>query len=138
MRDQAGHEMPLRSAPRRDAAREAGPRGARGMVTAELAVTTLAAFALLVAMCWGIYLIVTQVRCGDTAAAVARQAARDDRAATARARAAAPPGAVVRVERRPQLVTVTVRMTARPLASWLVGVPLTARAQIVPEPEGSR
>ena len=65
------------------------------MVTAELAVTTLAAFALLVAMCWGIYLIVTQVRCGDTAAAVARQAARDDRAATAKARAAAPPGAVV-------------------------------------------
>src|SRR6186713_96203 len=112
MRDQAGHEMPLRAAPRRDAVREAGPRGARGMVTAELAVTTLAAFALLVAMCWGIYLIVTQVRCGDTAAAVARQTARDDRAAAARARAAAPPGAVVRVERRPQLVTVTVRMTA--------------------------
>jgi len=138
MRDQAGHEMPLRSAPRRDAAREAGPRGARGMVTAELAVTTLAAFALLVAMCWGIYLIVTQVRCGDTAAAVARQTARDDRAAAARARAAAPSGAVVVVERRAQLVTVTVHMTARPLASWLVAVPLTARAEVVPEPEGGR
>ena len=52
---------------------------ARGMVTAELAVTTLTAFVLLITMCWGIYLIVTQVRIGDTAAAVARQAARDDR-----------------------------------------------------------
>ena len=33
---------------------------ARGMVTAELAVTTLAAFALLTTMCWGMYLVVTQ------------------------------------------------------------------------------
>jgi hypothetical protein len=49
---------------------------ARGMVTAELAVTTLAAFALLTTMCWGIYLVVTQLRCVDTAAAIARQAAR--------------------------------------------------------------
>ena len=30
-------------------------RDARGMVTAELAVTTLAAFAVLTTMCWGIY-----------------------------------------------------------------------------------
>ena len=108
------------------------------MVTAELAVTTLAAFALLIAMCWGIYLIVTQVRLGDTAAAVARQAARDDRAATAKAKAAAPPGSVVTVEQRSELVTVTVRVIARPLAKWLVAVPLTARAEVVPEPEGSR
>ena len=42
---------------------------ARGMVTAELAVTTLAAFALLTTMCWGIYLVVTQLRCVDAAAA---------------------------------------------------------------------
>ena len=134
----AGHEVPVHPAPRRTAGPDPRGRGARGMVTAELAVTTLAAFALLVAMCWGIYLIVTQVRIGDTAAAVARQAARDDRAATARAKAAAPPGAVVTVERRSQLVTVTVRMTARPLATWLVAVPLTARAEVVPEPEGGR
>ena len=50
----------------------------RGLVTAELAVTTLAAFAVLTMMCWGIYLVVTQLRCVDTAAAVARQAARGD------------------------------------------------------------
>ena len=47
-------------------------RDARGMVTAELAVTTLAAFALLTTMCWGIYLVVTQLRCVDAASAIAR------------------------------------------------------------------
>ena len=51
----------------------------RGMVTAELAVTTLAAFTLLIIMCWGIFLVVMQLRCIDTAAAVARQTARGDR-----------------------------------------------------------
>ena len=42
---EASHEQ--RSRPRRC--------DGRGMVTAELAVTTLSAFTLLVAMCWGIY-----------------------------------------------------------------------------------
>jgi hypothetical protein len=108
----------------------------RGMVTAELAVTTLAALALLVMMCWGIYLVVMQLRCVDTAAAVARQAARGDAAAVHRVQAAAPSGATVLVEQRPTMVTVTVRMTARPLAGWLVAVPLQARATVVPEPKG--
>ena len=39
------------------------PRDGRGMVTAELAVATLAAFAVLTMMCWGIYLVVIQLRC---------------------------------------------------------------------------
>ena len=138
MGGRAGPEVSVQPAPRRPATPDPRWCGARGMVTAELAVTTLAAFALLVAMCWGIYLIVTQVRLGDTAAAVARQAARDDRAATAKAKAAAPPGAVVTVERRSEVVTVTVRVIARPLAKWLVAVPLTARAEVVAEPDGSR
>ena len=64
-------------------------RDARGMVTAELAVTTLAAFAVLTMMCWGIYLVVTQLRCVDAAAAVARQAARDDDSAVVKAKAGA-------------------------------------------------
>ena len=106
----------------------------RGMVTAELAVTTLSAFTLLVMMCWGISLVVLQLRCIDTAAAVARQTARDDEAAVAHARSRAPAGATITVQRRPSLVTVTVRVAARPLADWLVVVPLQARAQVVPEP----
>jgi hypothetical protein len=106
----------------------------RGMVTAELAVTTLAAFAVLTMMCWGIYLLVTQLRCIDAAAAVARQAARTDAAAVARAKAGAPTGATIMIEKRPNLVTVTVRVRARPLGRWMAGVPLEARAQVVPEP----
>jgi len=109
-------------------------RDGRGMVTAELAVTILAAFAVLTMMCWGIYLVVTQLRCVDAAAAVARQAARADDAAVAKAKAGAPSGATFTIEKRPSLVTVVVRVRARPLGRWLVAVPLEARAQVVPEP----
>ena len=106
------------------------------MVTAELAVTTLTTFTLLIMICWGISLLVIQLRCIDTAAAVARQIARGDQAGVARAAGNAPRGARVAVQRRPGLVTVTVRVAARPLADWLVTVPLQARAEVVPEPDG--
>jgi hypothetical protein len=106
------------------------------MVTAELAVTTLTAFTLLVMMCWGISLVVLQLRCIDTAAAVARQTARSDEAAVSLARSQAPAGARITVQQRPGLVTVTVRVVAQPLVDGLVTVPLQARAQVVPEPKG--
>jgi hypothetical protein len=102
------------------------------MVTAELAVTTLAAFALLTTMCWGIHLVVTQLRCVDAAAAIARQAARGDTSAVAKAKAAS--DATIVIDKHPSLVIVTVRLTARPLSRWMVAVPLEARAQVVPEP----
>jgi hypothetical protein len=114
--------------------RKIGAQDGRGMVTAELAVTTLAAFAVLTMMCWGIYLVVTQLRCVDAAAAVARQAARGDATAVGKAKAAAPSGATISIDKRPSLVTVTVRVKARPLGRWLPTVPLEARAQVVPEP----
>ena len=105
------------------------------MVTAELAVTILTAFTLLVTMCWGISLVILQLRCIDTAAAVARQTARGDEAGVVHARSQAPDGAKVTVQQRASLVTVTVRVTARPLTDWLVAVPLHARASVVREPE---
>lgn len=105
------------------------------MVTAELAVTILAALALLVMMCWGIYLVMMQLQIVDTAAAVARQAARGDAAAVAQIKSAAPRGATITVARRSADVRVTVRLVARPLAIWLVAVPLRAEAQVVAEPE---
>lgn len=108
----------------------------RGMVTVELAVTTLAALALLTLMCWGIFLIVVQLQLVDSAAAIARQSARGDVAAVAKLKAAAPTGARVSVEESSSLVTVTVATSARPIAGWLVAVPLVARAQVVPEPRG--
>ncbi len=104
------------------------------MVTAELAVSTLAAMAMLVMLCWGIYLVVMQVRCIDVATEVARQAARGDAAAVRRAEREAPPGAIVSVDRGRSVTTVEVRLSARPIAAWLVAVPLQARAEVVPEP----
>jgi hypothetical protein len=40
------------------------------------------------------------------------------------------------VQQRPDLVTVTVRLAARPLGRGRVTVPLTAQAAVAPEPEG--
>lgn len=108
------------------------------MVTAELAVATLAALVILLLLSWGLYLMVVQVRCIDTAAEVARQAARGDDAAVARARREAPAGARVQISRGPGLVRVQVSVVARPLTARLVGVPLRARAEVVPEPERPR
>ena len=139
MRLQAFRSGLRRSFPRGSCPKRSCPtrsRTARGMVTAELAVTTLAAFAVLMMMCWGIYLVVTQLRCVDAAAAVARQAARADAAGVAKAKAGAPTSATIMIDKRPSLVTVTVRVKARPLGRWLVAVPLEARAQVVPEPAG--
>lgn len=113
-------------------------RDNRGMVTAELAVATLAAMALLIMLCWGIYLVVMQVRCIDVAAEVARQAARGDSAAVRRAEQQAPTGATVSIERGRAITTVEVRLVARPFAAWLVSVPLRAEAEVVPEPEAAR
>lgn len=108
------------------------------MVTAELAVATLAALAVLLLLSWGVYLMVMQVRCIDTAAEVARQAARGDDAAVDRARREAPVGARIHIARSAALVRVEIRLVARPLATNLAAVPLRAEAEVVPEPEKPR
>lgn len=113
-------------------------RGQRGMVTAELAVATLAAMAMLLLLSWGIYLMVMQIRCIDTAAEVARQAARDDDAAVSRAKREAPAGATVHIARSEGVVRVKVSVVTRPLARHLAAVPLHAEAEVVPEPEKPR
>ena len=110
-------------------------RDGRGMVTAELAVATLAALTLLLVMLWGIYLVVLQLRCVDTAAAVARQAARGDAAGVRLARTQAPTGAEVSVVTRAEVVTVAVRLrTSSP--GGLGRVTLHAEAQVPKEPGG--
>jgi len=118
------------------------------MVTAELAVATLAAGALLTALSWGIFLITLQLRCIDSAAEVARQTARGDMAAVAAAKARAPSRATFEVRRTAQLVTVEVGLAVDPFpfhalrptsppASGPGTVSLRARAVVVPEPESS-
>ena len=111
-------------------------RVGRGMVTAELAVAILAALSLFLLFCWGIFLVVQQLRCVDTAAAVARQEARGDRAAAATARAQAPDGARVEVRRRSGQVRVRVSLVVRPFAGGRVSVPLQAEAAVASEPGG--
>ena len=106
------------------------------MVTAELAVAILAALALLGMMLWGISLVVIELRCVDTATAVARQAARGDAAGVRMARAAAPAGASVSTSSRAGVVTVAVRVRARPIVPGLPTVPLGAQAQVAKEPGG--
>jgi hypothetical protein len=118
------------------------------MVTAELAVATLAAAALMIMLSWGIFLITIQLRCIDTAAAVARQSARGDTAAVVAAKGRAPRGAVIEVTKTPTLVRVDVRVSIRPFrwatgaspgsardfGSGLGSVDVRADAQVVPEP----
>lgn len=111
-------------------------RSGRGMVTAELAVAILAALSLFLLLCWGIVLVVQQLRIVDTAAAVARQEARGDRDAAAVARAQAPDGASVEVRRRAGQVVVRVEVTVQPLRGGRLAVPLAAEATVVEEPGG--
>lgn len=112
-------------------------RDGRGMVTAELAVSTLAALAVLTMLCWGIYLVVLQMRCIDTAGEVARQAARGDDAGVQRAERDGPSGARVHVTVGSKVTSVQVRLSARPFAEWLVAVPLHAEATVDTEPDGA-
>jgi hypothetical protein len=121
-------------------------RNQRGMVTAELAVATLAAGALLIMLSWGVFLITVQLRCFDSAAEVARQTARGDAAAVTGAKERAPKGARFTVAESENLVTVKVRTTVRPFAfgtdtgaavrraSSLGAISLQAEATVVPEP----
>jgi len=104
------------------------------MVTAELAVAILAALALMIMLCWGIVLVMLQVQCFDTAAEVARQAARGDRAGVARAQRDAPDGAVITVDDADGVTRVRVRLEARPVSGHLPAVTLQASAQVVTEP----
>ncbi len=104
------------------------------MVSVELAFGSLGAALALIVMAWTLALIGLLVRCQDTAAEVARQEARGDRAAVAKAVADRPSGARERVQRDGERVRVRVELLARPWASWLPAVPLDAAAVVLQEP----
>lgn len=79
------------------------------MATVELAVGLLTASLMALLACWAVTLVVAQARCGETAAQVARQLARADQKGADEARARAPRGASVSVERGARQVRVVVR-----------------------------
>jgi hypothetical protein len=105
----------------------------RGLVTIELAFAILAAVVVLMTLCWGIFLVVIQLRLVDTAGEVARQAARGDRAAIARVEAQAPPGATVSVRVAQPMTRVEVRVRVAPFAG-LPALLLGAAAEVATEP----
>jgi len=104
------------------------------MVTAELALGSGAAILLAVLLAWGLGLGVAQLAIADTAAEVARQAARSDEDAVARARADAPDGAMIMIVQHDGYVVVTVSLDVRPLGLRLPPITLTASAQVLQEP----
>ena len=105
----------------------AGRRQA-GWVTAELAFALLAVAVAVVFLASLCALGLAQVRCSDTAAEIAREAARDDLARVAEIRQSLPE-ATITLEERDGLVVVHLVMLTRPWGSWLPTIQLTAEAQ---------
>jgi hypothetical protein len=104
-------------------------RGQRGMVTAELAFASIGAL-----LAWVLALVGLLLRCQATAVEVARQEARGDREAVARVLAERPVGARVAISHDAGRIRVLVELAARPWATWLPAVPLTAGAAVEQEP----
>ncbi len=104
------------------------------MVTAELAFASIGAALACVFLAWTLTLVGLLVRCQDTVAEVARQEARSDHAAAGKAMADRPEGAVVKIRQDAERVTAVIDLAARPWATWLPSVPLSARATVLREP----
>ncbi|GAA2092477.1 TadE family type IV pilus minor pilin [Microlunatus panaciterrae] len=104
------------------------------MVTVELAFGSLALVGLLIMICWAVFLVVMQVRCIDTAAEVARQAARGDAAGVRQSRRDAPADATIAIHEGPDAVRVQVELRARPFRRGLPAVPIRAGAVAIWEP----
>jgi hypothetical protein len=106
----------------------------RGMVTAEIAVGMLLVAAMAVAMGWLGGVIVMQQRVDDSAVQIARQQARGDTEAVARAREAAPDGATVEIRRDGEEYVVTVRCRPSSSVPWLAAPELSGTARVQAEP----
>ncbi|MFW6597756.1 TadE family type IV pilus minor pilin [Propionibacteriaceae bacterium Y2011] len=115
-----------------------GPQGTvrarqgRGMVTAELAAGVLAVVVLVVLLAGWAGVVMMQLRCLDSASEIARQQARGDEAAVARAKADLPAGARVQVIRDGWVTTV--RVSAPVWQPPLPRLEVTATAETMLEP----
>ena len=107
-----------------------------GWVTAEMAFAALGVGAAVV-LCAVIFSVcMAQIRCDDAAAAIVRQAARDDIAAVQQIRAQLPDAAVVAIDQHQDTVVVTVTMELRPVA-WLPPMVVRSEASLVHEGGGT-
>jgi Flp pilus assembly protein TadG len=114
------------------------------MVTAEMAVALPVLFLLLAAAIGVLQAVGAELRCADAARLVARAAARGDSIAdaTAQARAAAPRGAKVSIQRSGDMyvvaITAVVGIAGSPLGlgpHWTVSA--TVRAPAEPDADGT-
>ena len=115
----------------RPAAAGERPPADRGSATVELALAlpiVLAVFAMCLA---GLACLTAQLRCVDAAREAARQLARGDEAAAARAVAVVAPGSAMVVDRSSD--TVTVRVRDRPV-TLLPGIEVEGTAVAAMEP----
>ena len=102
----------------------------RGMVTVEVALGLLSGGLAVTVVVWLVAVLVAQTQIFDTASEVARQAARGDDAAVARAKDDALDGAQVNDEVIDGAVRVTVTYDARPFGPSFLTVPLSATATV--------
>ncbi|WP_277066370.1 TadE family type IV pilus minor pilin [Propionibacterium acidifaciens] len=130
--DRCFPDLSIRRARSARSARSARRGAERGMVTVELAVSILSAALMASCLCWVIGVVGAQMRCQDSAVAIARQLARGDEAAAERARASVPPGSEVLTDVDDGVVRVSVTDELR----WgrLGPVRVSGRATVTEEP----
>ena len=104
-------------------------------MTAEMAFAALGIGAAVV-LCAVIFsLCMAQIRCDDAAAAIVRQAAREDLAAIQEIESQLPDNATVTIDHQQDTVMVTVTMELRPVV-WLPSIKLRSQASMVHESGG--
>lgn len=106
----------------------------RGMITAELALGTLAVTVMAVVMMWLGGILLVQQQTSDSAAQIARQAARGDNASVQKAIDDAPHGSTVDIRRVGADIVVDVRRNPPTPVPWLTTPLITAEARVQAEP----
>lgn len=107
--------------------------GERGMVTAEIALGMIPLVVITLLLGWGLNLVTGQILLEDAASEVARQSARGDTGAVARARSDAPDGTRFRVERAGDATVVHAERTST-MPGSVLDVTLRAQARVLNEP----
>ncbi len=115
-----------------------GRRGARqaGWVTLELAFAAVG-IGVAVVVCAGIFsLALAQLQCEDAAAAIARQAARDDLAAVREIEDTLPDSVTVHTRHEGRELVVSVVGQTRPWGAWLPAWTIQAESRALDEEGG--
>ncbi|MFT3860297.1 hypothetical protein [Micropruina sp.] len=108
-------------------------RTERGMASVEVAFGVMLSAVVALGLCYLLAIVVQFGQLQAVAGEVARQRARDDTAAAARAEANAPAGSRVRVRLDGVDVVVVAELRAQPWGAWIPSMQLSARAVVARE-----